>query len=60
MGKNADTIKMGGNRLDCGSNVIKQTELNKTNIDTNVFIKSETEEEFLDGFEELRKNVTFR
>lgn len=61
MGKNADTIKMGGNRFDCGPTVIKQTNSQQEKLDMKLFIKDDTEEEpFLNGFEEVRKKLTFQ
>ena len=61
MGKNADTIKMGGNRFDCGPSVIKQTDIQQEKLDMKLFIKSDEEEKtFLNGFEEVRKKITFQ
>lgn len=61
MGKNADTIKMGGNRFDCGPTIIKQMNFQQEKLDMTLFIKDDTKEEpFLNGFEEARKKLTFQ
>lgn len=61
MGKNADTIKMGGNRYDCGPTVLKKVIKNTTEFDSSIFIKRKPDNHtFVDGFEDSLKNMNFK
>lgn len=61
MGKNADTIKMGGNRHDCGPNVLKKISKNAPEFDPGIFIKKQPDNHtFIEGFEESLKNMNFK
>ncbi|WP_313183222.1 hypothetical protein [Lacrimispora sp.] len=61
MGKNADTIKMGGNRQDCGPSVLKKVSKNEPEFDPGVFIKTKPDNStFINGFEASLKSMNFK